>query len=116
MGYAAFLILTIALHWLVTRLQVRGAIPGLRLGAAAGTVVWGALVLGLYSISTATKALLAAWWIGQTIELGLAGAVLGAAAAGAPMRRIWVYVMSAFVLLVAATIVLQSVGLAPAVK
>jgi len=34
--------------------------------------VWGALVIGLYSIRTASVPLLAGWWIGQAIEVGLA--------------------------------------------
>jgi hypothetical protein len=64
LGYLTFLVLTLALSWLLHRLGVRGAMPGLRLGAAAGAVVWGALAVGLYSISTAPPSLLAGWWIG----------------------------------------------------
>lgn len=116
LGYLTFLGLTIALFWLLCRLAVRGAIAGLRYGAAAGAVVWGALVVGLYSISTATLPLLAGWWIGQTVELGVAGAVLGAAASGASLKRIWVIVVAAVLILVVATIALQSLGLAPAMK
>lgn len=116
LGYLAFLVLTLALYWLLRRLGVRGTIAGLRFGAAAGAVVWGAFVLGLYSISTVTRPLLTGWWIGQTIELGLAGAVLGAAANGVPLKRIWIVVAIAVIACLAATIVLQSLGLAPAMK
>jgi hypothetical protein len=116
LGYLAFLALTLTLYWVLRRLGIRGAIAGLRHGAAAGAVVWGAFAVGLYSISTATMPLLAGWWIGQTVELGLAGAVLGAAANGAPMKRIWTLVGGAIVVFVAATIVLQSLGLAPPMK
>jgi len=116
LGYLAFLVLTLALYWLLRRLGVRGTIAGFRRAAAAGAVVWGALVLGLYSISTATLPLLAGWWIGQTVELGLAGAVLGAAAAGVPLKRIWIVVAIAVVACVFGTIVLQSLGLAPPMK
>ena len=112
LGYLAFLILTLALYWLLRRLHASGAAIGFRYGAAAGAVVWGALAIGLYSISTARLALLAAWWIGQSIELGLAGAVLGAAAGGVPLRRIWAMVAVAVLVCAAATIVLQSMGLA----
>ena len=115
-GYAAFLGLTIALYWLLARLDVRGPRAGMRHGLTVGAIVWGALVLGLYSISTASPPLLAGWWIGQTAELGLAGAVLGAAAAGTPPKRIWTVVAGAAVALVIATIALQSLGLAPAMK
>jgi hypothetical protein len=116
LGYLAFLGLTIALFWLFRRLGIRGAGGGFRVGAAAGAVVWGALAVGLYSISTATIALLAGWWIGQTIELGLAGAVIGAAENGVPRRVIWGTVAAAVLVFAAATIVLQSLGLAPAMK
>jgi hypothetical protein len=78
--------------------------------------VWGALAIGLYSISTVTVSLLAGWWIGQTVELGLAGAVLGAAANGVPLKRIWAVVAGAVVACVAGTVVLQSVGLAPPMR
>lgn len=116
LGYLAFLVLTLTLYWLLRRLGVRGAIAGLRHGIAAGAVVWGAFAVGLYSISTVTLPLLAGWWIGQTVELGLAGAVLGAAANGVPLKRIWAIVTGAVVACVAGTIVLQSLGLAPPMK
>lgn len=115
-GYAAFLGLTIALYWLLARLGVRGWRAGMRYGAIVGAVVWGALLLGIYSISPAPPTLLMGWWVGQTAELGLAGAVLGAAAAGTPLKRIWTVVSVAAVAFVIAAIVLQSVGLAPAMK
>lgn len=116
LGYATFLGLTIALYWLIDRLGVRGWRMGMRYGAVVGAIVWGALVIGLYSISTASVPLLAGWWIGQTAELGLAGAVLGAAAAGIPLKRIWQAVAAAAAALIIATIALQSSGLAPAMQ
>jgi hypothetical protein len=116
LGYAAFLGLTIALYWLLARLGVHGWRAGMRYGVIVGAIVWGALVIGLYSISTASLPLLAGWWIGQAVELGLAGAVLGAAAAGTPRKRVWTIVAAAAVALVIAAIALQSLGLAPAMK
>jgi hypothetical protein len=116
LGYLAFLILTLSLYWLLRRLGVRGAVAGLRHGAAAGAIVWGAFALGLYSISTVTAPLLTGWWIGQTVELGLTGAVLGAAANGVPLKRIWALVAIAVVACVVGTIVLQSLGLAPPMR
>lgn len=116
LGYLTFLGLTLALYWLLRRLGIRGSVDGFRYGAAAGAVVWGALTLGLFSITTATLSLLAGWWIGQTVELGLAGAVLGAAANRVSLKRIWAIVAVAIVALVAVTVALQSFGLAPAMK
>ena len=116
LGYLTFLGLTLGLFWLLSRLNVKGVLAGFRYGVVTGAVVWGILSLGLYSISTASPPLLAAWWFGQTVELGLAGAVLGAAAHGVPLGRIWAMVAATVVVLVLATITLQSLGLAPAMK
>ena len=116
LGYLAFLILTLTLHWFFRQVGVRGASAGLRYGAAAGVVVWGAFAAGLYSISTVALPLLASWWVGQALELGLAGAVLGAAAGGVPLRRIWAMVAIVVFACVAVTTVLQSLGLAPPMK
>ena len=116
LGYLAFLGLTLSLYWLLRRLGVRGWLAGFQHGAAAGGVVWGAMGIGLYSISTARPALLAGWWVGQTMELGLAGAVLGAAANDVPLKKIWAVVAAAVLVCATATVVLQSLGLAPAMK
>ncbi|MDH3744018.1 MAG: hypothetical protein OES47_02820 [Acidobacteriota bacterium] len=116
LGYLAFLALTLGLYWLLMRLGVRGVIAGFRHGAAVGLVGWGAFAVGLYSISTATLPLLAGWWLGQAVELGLAGAVLGAAANSVPLRRVWSIVVVVFVICVAGTLVLQALGLAPPMK
>jgi len=89
---------------------------GLRNGGLVGATVWGAFVIGLYSISTAALPLLAGWWIGQAVELGLAGAVLGAAADGVSLKRIWLLVALALIAFIVGTIVLQALGLAPAMK
>ena len=116
LGYAAFLVLTFGLAWLVHRLDVRGAWRGLRLGLATGGLVWGALALGLYSITTAPAALLVGWWLGQGIELGLAGAVLASAAAGTPLRRLFLRVGVAVVVCILLTVALQTLGLAPPMR
>jgi hypothetical protein len=116
LGYLTFLILTIGLFWLLHRLQIRGFTAGFRFAAVAGALVWGALVLGLYSISTASLSLLMGWWIGQTVELAFAGGILGAIANRVPLKRVWTVVVVAVVALAAATVALQSLGLAPAMK
>lgn len=116
LGYLAFFILTMGTFWFVRRLGIRGWVRGFRYGAVAGAVVWGALTVGLYSISTASLPLLAGWWIGQSIELGLAGAVIGASANQVRLKRIWTIVVVAVVIFVAVTVALQSLGLAPAMK
>lgn len=115
LGYLSFLLLTLGLAWAVRCANVRTAAGGLRIGAAGGALVWGALVSGLHSISTAPLDLLAGWWIGQTVELAAAGALLGAAAGGASIRRIWGVVALTIVACLIVTVVLQSLGWAPQV-
>jgi hypothetical protein len=115
LGYLAFLILVLSLYWLLSRLGVRRAIAGLRYATAAGVVVWGALSAGLFSISTVPCHVLVAWWLGQALELGAAGAAVGAALGGVPARRLWTVVIATVVACVAITVVLQSVGWAPTI-
>jgi hypothetical protein len=116
LGYLCFLVLTFSLYWLFGRLDIRGVASGFRYGAIVGCVVWGALTVGVYSISSAGLPMLLGWWIGQAIELGLAGAVLGAAADGASLKRIWAVVALAVIGCLAGTIALQMLGLAPAAR
>jgi hypothetical protein len=116
LGYLGLLVVTAALFWLLRRLDVRGVAGGARLGFVCGITVWGGLVLGLHSISTAGAPLLAAWWIGQSFELGIAGGVIGAVAAGVPARRVWRSIAISVVALLALTIVLQSLGIAPPMR
>jgi hypothetical protein len=116
LGYLSFLVLTVSLYWLFHCLGIRGVASGLRHGAIVGSVVWGALAIGLYSISTAALPLLVGWWIGQSIELGLAGAVLGTAAAGVSLKRIWIAVALAVFGCIVGAVVLQNLGVAPAMR
>jgi hypothetical protein len=115
-GYLSFLLLTGSLYWLIARSGVRGGGAGFRWGALAGLMIWGALLLGLWSITTAPADLLLGWWVGQGLELGFAGAVLGAGVGGASLRRVWGWVGLMVLALGAVVIALQSMGLAPAVK
>ena len=113
LGYGAFFILTWALFWLFRRLDVASARRGARLGFVAGLVLWGAWCLGLYSISVAEPDLLLGWWLGQAAELGLAGAVLGAAGSGMKTGKLFGRVAAALLLFVIGAVVLQNVGWAP---
>ena len=53
LGYVSFLIFEVFLIWLLIRLEIRGSKSGFLLGLKVGASVWGALALGLLSISTA---------------------------------------------------------------
>ena len=113
-GYLAFLGLAAALTWLLAKVGVHRGRDGAMLACAAGAVIWGALVLGLWSISTADPLLLIGWWLGQTVELAVAGYVIGSAMAGARLRNLALLVGAILVLGAASAVLLQSIGYAPA--
>ncbi|MGD8277901.1 MAG: hypothetical protein PVH00_07735, partial [Gemmatimonadota bacterium] len=78
-----------------------------------GAAIWGALVVGLASISTAPWSLLAGWLAGQTVELGLAGCFVGAALSGMRLRRLWALALGWCVLAFIITVLVQNLGWAP---
>ncbi len=116
LGYVAALLSTLLLFWLMLRLNLSGWRPGLAFGLQLGALLGGALVLGLLSISTAELSLLVGWSVGQTVEMGIAGAVAGSGLAGTRPGMLLVKVVVLVIFLVALTIALQSIGLAPAVR
>lgn len=116
LGYVSFLVFEIFLVWLLIHLEIRGSKSGFLLGIKVGAMVWGAMVLGLLSISTAGFGLMAGWWIGQTIEAGIGGMV---AVAGLETTRPWrmlTYVILFVIAMIIITVILQSTGLAPAMR
>ncbi|TAK33850.1 MAG: hypothetical protein EPO21_11545 [Chloroflexota bacterium] len=116
LGYLAFLVLAIMLLWLMHRLRIVGWRPGSRFGLTLGGLLWSAQTLALLSISTADWALLVGWFVGQTLQFGIAGAVVGSGLAGVSLRHLS-FVVAAFVIVtLVLTVVLQSLGLAPAVR
>ncbi len=87
-GYLGLLLLAGLLVWLLPRFDIYRGQDGAILAGGIGAVVWGALLLGLWSISTAAPGLLVGWWVGQTLELGLGGFIVGASLGGMQMRAI----------------------------
>jgi len=116
LGYLSFLPLTVLLVWLMTRLQLSGWRQGAFFGLKLGGLTWGAFVLGLLSISTASYSLLFGWFIGQTVELAIAGAVIGSGLAGMRLRRLFGMVTVFVLLSVITVLILQSLGLIPTTR
>ncbi len=116
LGYASFLLHAVLLVWLMNRLRVGGAKSGLRFGLQLGILVWGAAALGMLSITSASPTLLLGWFLGQSVELGIAGAVAGAALAAARLRGVVFAVVGLILLSVTITVILQASGLAPALR
>ncbi len=115
-GYASFFLQAVALVWLGSRLSIRRASSGFLLGLELGALIWGALVLGLASISTAPLSLLAGWFAGQSIELAIGGAVVGSALGGTRLRTVTVWVIAVVIGLVIMTVALQSFGVVPSMR
>jgi hypothetical protein len=109
-GYASFLLLAILLVWLMVRLDVKGTATGLVFGLKLGALTWGAMVLGLLSISTADVDLMAAWMIGQTAELGVSGSVAGAALGGMRLRTAFLRAILFVGVMVVVTVVFQNLS------
>lgn len=114
LGYLAALLMCALLLWLMLRLSQVGWRRGLAFGLQLGAFLAGTSMLALYSISTAELSLLLAWSIGQTVQMGLAGMVVGSGLAGQRVRTLFWRVAVLVLGLVAVTVVLQNIGLAPA--
>jgi hypothetical protein len=113
LGYLSFLIMALLMTWLMVKQRVEGVRDGLIYGLKLGGLIWGSQVIGLASITTAEYALLLGWFLGQTAELGIAGAVIGSSLGGVNHRRIFTRVLIFVVFSVFLAIVLQLSGFAP---
>ncbi|MFC2144710.1 hypothetical protein ACFLQQ_00085 [Actinomycetota bacterium] len=116
LGYLSFLVIAIILIWFMESRKVVGWKSGLIFGLKFGALLWLAHTLGLYSISTASWDLLLGWGIGQALELGIAGIVIGLGLAGKRLSRLVLWVVVFVVVMMIITIVLQTVGFAPPMK
>jgi hypothetical protein len=116
LGYLSFALLAVLVVWTLQRAKVEGWRHGGAVGLWIGSLVWGSLSLGLYSISTAPPGLLFGWFAGQSVELGIAGAVLGAGLSGQPIGRLFLMTLAFTIVAIMATITLQILGVAPAIK
>jgi len=76
-GYASFLISAGLIYWLVWQLQFETGGEAGRFSLVFGTTMWGSLILGLFSIANAPFWLLIGWFIGQSVEIAIAGYVMG---------------------------------------
>ena len=109
-GYISFLGLAILLIWLMVKLNVPEWRKGALFGFQLGFLAWGSLILGLYSISTASPLLLGAWFLGQTVELGVAGAVAGYGLAERKLSRLFWATLMFTILAIVAGIIWQNVA------
>ena len=109
-GYISFLGLAALLTWLMVRLNLQEWRKGAVFGFQLGFLAWGSLMLGLYSITTASPVLLWGWFLGQTVELGVAGAVVGKGLAERKLRRLFLMVFIFTILAIVAGILWQNIA------
>lgn len=111
LGYLSFLLLAVLLIWLITRLGLKSWRQSAIFALQVGVLIWGSFSLGLMSISTIPLALLGGWFIGQVVEMGIGGAVIGIGLNSQRLGRLFFSVFGFVVVMVILTVVLQNVGL-----
>jgi hypothetical protein len=109
LGYLSFILLIVFLLWLMLKLTVVGWRAGLIFGLKVGALISAAGTLGLLSISTASVSLLVGWFLGQTVELGIAGMVLGSGLSTNRLRSLLAKVVIFFIAMGALAILLQNI-------
>jgi hypothetical protein len=108
-GYLSFVLLVVLLIWLMVKLEIKQWKGGFAFGLLVGLLVWGAETLGLYSISTASPVLLLGWFLGQSLELGIAGLVVGSALGTERLLPLVVKVVVFFFISVVLSVILQNI-------
>ena len=101
-GYLSFMIFVVLILWLMVKLKITNWKEGLFFGLKLGALIWGALTLSLLSITSAPLILMVGWFLGQTVETGIAGLVIGAGLGAEKLKSllIWIvlFVLGAIVL------------------
>jgi hypothetical protein len=116
LGYLSFFVSAVMLLWLTMKVGVRGWLEGFAFGLTLGLFVQGASAIGLVSISTAHSLLLAGWFVGGAIQLGIGGIVIGDALAERRLLIVLARVIAFVVIMVTLVITMQNFGLAPAAR
>lgn len=111
-GYLSFLVFDIFLLWLILKLNLQGWKKGAIFGLQVGFLTWGAFSMGLISIATVPPALLIGWFLGQAIELGIAGGVIGYGLTQSKLGRLFVPVLIFVIISIVIAIVLQNIDFA----
>lgn len=113
LGYLSFLIMALLMSWLMVKQRIVGGHDGLIYGLKVGGLIWGSHVIGLASITTAEPTILLGWFLGQTVELGVAGTVIGSSLGGVSHRQVFTRVIVFVIFSMLFTVALQLFGFAP---
>ena len=112
-GYLSFLVFVVVVYWIFSRIGINEWKKGFWFGIKFGALLGMASTLGFYSILTVDLDMLIGWGLGQTIEFGIVGAIIGGANSGISLKKLLIGVATFVVIAVILTIILQNVGLAP---
>ena len=115
-GYTAFLLQMILLLWLMLGMRIAGAKAGFRFGLITGMLMSAATYLGLYSLSTAEPTILVVSFVDTATEFAVGGALAGAGLAGIRTRRLALIAVAILMSSLLIVVIMQSTGLAVAVK
>ena len=116
LGYLSFLLMAILLRYILVLHGNNTRNKGLKTGLLVGALIWASFGLGLYSISTASPLLLLGWFAGQTIEMGIAGYFMGACLEGVERRKVFIWILLYFIIMIILTVILQVSGVSPPMK
>ena len=92
-GYLSFLIFVVLILWLMVKLKITNWKEGLFFGLKLGALIWGALTLSLLSITSAPLILMVGWFLGQTVETGIAGLVIGAGLGAEKLKSLLIWIV-----------------------
>ncbi|NNF35129.1 MAG: hypothetical protein HKN68_13530 [Saprospiraceae bacterium] len=116
LGYLSFLLLAWLLYYFFKKEWPINKRDGFTQGLTIGAIVWGSMLMGLYSISTIDPLLALGWMAGQSVEMGIGGYFMVFAhhseKVSKPLKVLGLF----FLLMIVITIILQVAGIAPAVK
>jgi hypothetical protein len=116
LGYISFLLLAWLLYYFFKKEWPINKRDGFTQGLIIGAIVWGSMLLGLYSISTIDPVLALGWMAGQSVEMGIGGYFMVLTYHAEKISKPWKVLGIFFILMFVITIILQVVGIAPAVK
>jgi hypothetical protein len=116
LGYAAFLLHSILLVWLMVRIRTYGARAGAVFGAKFGALIAVAGFLGQMSIFTFPAGMLFCWAVFHALTFTLVGAVIGSGLAAPRLRALTLRVIALFLICGVVSVVMQNLGLVPAVN
>jgi hypothetical protein len=112
-GYASFFLTALLINWLMDRFELTSWQQAFTFGGKLAILMWGALLLGLYSISTIEPSLAIAWLFGQSFQMAIGATVIFLGKNSESLKRLTSWVIGFLLIAFVATILLQNIGLAP---